>query len=53
MARDGAFPCSAYIRPVWHVTKSPLGTVALVFVTDALILLLPLATTIALNAILR
>ena len=52
MARDGAFPGSDKLRSVWGVTKSPILTVLLVFVIDALLLLLPLATTVALNAVL-
>jgi amino acid transporter len=52
MARDGAFPYSESLRVVWPVTKSPVRTVLLVFVVDALLLLLPLATTVALSAVL-
>ena len=52
MVRDGALPGSEQLRFVWGVTKSPIFTVLLVFVADALLLLLPLATTVALNAVL-
>ena len=52
MARDGAFPASSYIRVIYPATKSPLATVALVFIVDALLLLLPLGTTVALTAVL-
>ena len=52
MVRDGALPGSERLRVVWGVTKSPIFTVLLVFVIDALLLLLPLATTVALNAVL-
>jgi amino acid transporter len=52
MVRDGALPGSERLRVVWGVTKSPIYTVLLVFVIDALLLLLPLATTVALNAVL-
>ena len=52
MARDGAFPYSAWIRPVWQATKSPIGTVVLVFGLDAVILLIQLGSAKALGAIL-
>ena len=51
MARDGAFPYSWAIRPVSPFTKTPLATVALVFVVDALLLLLPLGATQAFAAV--
>ena len=44
MARDGAFPFGKQLAHVWPMTKSPVGAVILVFVTDCLLLLLPLTT---------
>ena len=44
MARDGAFPGSTAIRYVSPLTKSPVGSVALVCAVDLILLLLPLAT---------
>ena len=52
MVRDGALPGSERLRVVWQATKSPIYTVLLVFIIDVLLLLLPLATTVALNAVL-
>ena len=52
MARDGALPGSTALRYVWPVSLSPVWTVALVFMIDALLMLLPLVNTSALNAIL-
>ena len=44
LARDGAFPGSAFLRRVNPVTKSPIQMVVLVLIIDCLLLLLPLAT---------
>jgi hypothetical protein len=44
MARDGAFPYGPKLAHIWGVTKSPVGSVVLVFATDCLLLLLPLTT---------
>jgi hypothetical protein len=44
MARDGAFPYGKQLARIWSATKSPVGSVVLVFVTDCLLLLLPLTT---------
>ena len=52
MARDGAFPGSDYVKVIYPATKSPLGTVALVFIVDSILLLFPLGTSLALNAVL-
>ena len=52
MARDGALPFSHTLRYVWPRTLSPIWTVALVFGFDALLMLLPLVSSSALNAIL-
>lgn len=51
MARDGVFPCSHYLRWIYQGTKTPLANVILVFVVDALLLLLQLASTTAFGAI--
>jgi len=44
MARDDAFPGSQTLKLVYPSTQTPLYTVALVFIIDCLLLLLPLAT---------
>jgi len=44
MARDGAFPFSKHLSPVNGYTRTPMRSVLLVFVVDALLLLLPLTT---------
>lgn len=52
LARDNALPFSSYLTYIWPTTKSPLYTILAVFLFDSIILLLPLASPIALNAIL-
>jgi len=52
MARDDAFPMSKTFSTVWPVTHSPIATVILVLILDVLLMLLPLASTLALEAIL-
>ena len=52
LVRDGALPGSATLRYIWPLTKSPVGVVALTFLLDFLMMLLPLATTTALSAVL-
>ena len=51
MARDGVFPFSRYLRWIYQRTKTPLANVLLVFVVDALLLLLQLASSTAFVAI--
>lgn len=51
MARDGVFPFSRYLRWIYPRTKTPLANVLLVFVLDALLLLLQLASVTAFAAI--
>jgi len=50
LARDGAFPGSKHLTPIYQKTKSPLRTILLVYIVDALLLLLPLANTTAFAA---
>lgn len=38
MARDGVFPGSAFLRKIFQPTKTPLATVAFVFIIDSLFL---------------
>lgn len=52
MARDGAFPFSDSLAYIWPKTQSPVTGVILVLVLDILFLLLGLASSIALTAIL-
>lgn len=51
MARDGALPFSTYLHKIFQPTKSPLATVALVFVLESLLLLLQLLSSTAFDAI--
>ena len=51
MARDGAFPGSEFIKVVNPRVQMPLRTVALVFVADAIILLIPLGSSVAFAAV--
>ena len=51
MARDGVFPYSKYLRWIFEPTKTPLANVIFVFVIDALLLLLQLASATAFEAI--
>jgi amino acid transporter len=47
LARDGVLPGSQYLLYVSPTTQAPVGTVLLVFITDTLLLLLPLGSTTA------
>ena len=51
MARDGAFPCSKFLRYISPSTKTPVTNIFFVFVIDALLCLLPLISTTAFAAI--
>ena len=51
MARDGVFPYSKYLRWIYERTKTPLANVIFVFVIDAILLLLQLASATAFEAI--
>lgn len=51
MARDGAFPGSKYIFYVNERTKSPIYVVLMVYVVDAVLLLIQLGSTTAFASI--
>ena len=51
MARDGAFPCSNFLRYINPSTKTPVTNIFFVFVLIALLCLLPLISTTAFSAI--
>eukprot|EP01035_Chromulina_nebulosa_P019806 gene19806-25750_t len=52
LLRDGAFPYSSYWSKVDDNTKSPISALLLVFIFDAVLLLLPLVSEIAFTSIL-
>ena len=51
MARDGAFPFSGFLYKVNSKTQTPDRIIFLVFLMDALLCLLPLASSTAFTAI--
>lgn len=52
MARDGAIPFSSTLSYVWPRTQTPIYVIMVVFAFNAILMLLPLASTSALSAIL-
>jgi amino acid transporter len=51
MARDGAFPCSNYIKTISSHTKAPTGSIAFTCLVDVILILLTLVNTTAFGAV--
>lgn len=51
MARDGALPFSKFLYKINEKTKTPYRIIFLVFISDVLLCLLPLASDIAFAAV--
>ena len=53
MARDGAFPCSGYLKELDPKTKVPLRIIFFLFILTSLLSMLPLVSHDAFTAILQ